>query len=100
MFISGINPIGVWLYRQVPQEKCGVCAKVPQEWWLLLDIKTFHRYSLWFEKNALHLQRLTQSQLYSCHNGVKNHRAESPVGFKVGRHIYIKGVTDALVLTC
>ena len=26
-------------------------------------------------------------------------RAESPIGLKEGRHIYIKGVTDALVLT-
>ena len=26
--------------------------------------------------------------------------AESPIWAKVGGHIYIKGVTDALVLTC
>ena len=31
VFISDFNPIGVWLYWQVPQEKCGVGVKVPQE---------------------------------------------------------------------
>ena len=91
----------MWFYWQVPQEKCGVRAKVPQEKCgeCLLDIKFFIDI-LCGLKNALHLQCLTKSRLYSWHNGVKNHRAESPVGFKVGRHIYIKGVTDALVLTC
>ena len=57
-------------------------------------------YFLPIQNNPLNLQQSNSMlTLYIGITGRIFNRAESPIGLKEGRHIYIKGVTDALVLT-